>query len=194
VEIWKDIPEYENCYQASNLGNIRSLGRKVNANSSFRFVEGQLLRQKVSTKGGYLLVTLSVCSVAKTYTVHSLIMRAFIGDRPEGLAICHNDGNSANNCLSNLRYDTNKNNHQDKINQGKTARGAGINTSRLTDDQVVEMRNRRFLGETLQSLADHFRVSNVSVSKICLGENWKYAGGPLSERQRRKQHENQTSY
>ena len=27
IEIWKDIPNYEGCYQASNLGKIRSLDR-----------------------------------------------------------------------------------------------------------------------------------------------------------------------
>ena len=28
-EIWKDIPGYEGYYQASNLGNLRSLGKKI---------------------------------------------------------------------------------------------------------------------------------------------------------------------
>ena len=28
MEIWKDIPEYEGLYQASNLGNIKSLKRE----------------------------------------------------------------------------------------------------------------------------------------------------------------------
>lgn len=29
-EVWRDIPEYEGYYQASNKGRIRSLDRKVN--------------------------------------------------------------------------------------------------------------------------------------------------------------------
>jgi hypothetical protein len=30
LEIWKSIPEFEEFYEISNLGNIRSLDRKVN--------------------------------------------------------------------------------------------------------------------------------------------------------------------
>ncbi len=29
IEVWKDIPNYEGFYQASNLGNIKSLERMV---------------------------------------------------------------------------------------------------------------------------------------------------------------------
>ena len=32
-EIWKDIKGYENLYQVSNLGNVKSLGRWVGARS-----------------------------------------------------------------------------------------------------------------------------------------------------------------
>lgn len=28
IEVWKDIPGYEGLYQASNLGNIKNIGRK----------------------------------------------------------------------------------------------------------------------------------------------------------------------
>lgn len=30
-EVWKDIKGYEGLYQISNLGNVKSLDRKVNA-------------------------------------------------------------------------------------------------------------------------------------------------------------------
>ena len=30
-EIWKDVPEYEGFYQASNLGKVRSLDRLVSS-------------------------------------------------------------------------------------------------------------------------------------------------------------------
>ena len=29
IEIWKDIPNYEGLYQVSNLGNVKSLGKKT---------------------------------------------------------------------------------------------------------------------------------------------------------------------
>lgn len=36
-EIWKDIPNYEGIYQASNLGRIRTVDRKININGKNQF-------------------------------------------------------------------------------------------------------------------------------------------------------------
>lgn len=46
---------------------------------------------------------------------HSLVAEAFIGTRPEGFEVCHNDGNPANNHVSNLRYGTRSENVLDEV-------------------------------------------------------------------------------
>jgi len=35
-EIWKDIPSYEDCYQASNLGRIRSFKCELKAHLAYQ--------------------------------------------------------------------------------------------------------------------------------------------------------------
>lgn len=67
---------------------------------------------------GYARVTLSVDGKAHTRLVHALILAAYVGPRPEGLEACHNDGDPANNHVSNLRWDTHASNMRDKIRHG----------------------------------------------------------------------------
>ena len=60
-EIWKDIPNYEGFYQISNLGNVRSVDRIVNAgikNNNKVVKKGKILNP-VKDKDGYLKVSLS---------------------------------------------------------------------------------------------------------------------------------------
>lgn len=96
VEIWKDIPGYEGLYQASNLGQLKSLDRPLSKK------RGRVLKQ--SDKGnGYKKVALhDINSVQKTHSVHRLIALTFLGFSID--VADHIDGNKSNNRLDNLRY------------------------------------------------------------------------------------------
>ena len=88
IEIWKDIPDYEGEYQASNFGRIRSLDRKVwNYNK-----RGRILKQNANDKG-YLYVSLN----SKKYYVHILIARTFIENSNNYEQVNHKDFNKSNN-------------------------------------------------------------------------------------------------
>ena len=39
TEVWKDIPKYKGYYQASNLGNIRSVPRDYNSLSCHKYTK-----------------------------------------------------------------------------------------------------------------------------------------------------------
>ena len=184
-QIWKSIPGYEGSYEVSSLGEVRSLTRRVRINGGTRETKGVLLRHKI-IKGGYHCVALCRDSRRITRTVHSLVMEAFVGPRPSGYQVAHEDDCGAHNSLGNLAYKTVGDNHLDKIKRGRTARGSTINTSKLVESQVVSMREERMAGAGVVELAEKYGVSTVAVSKICLGQNWKYAGGPIMDRQERR--------
>lgn len=97
-EIWKDIPNYEGLYQASNLGRIKSLPRKYKPNESIL---------KPQKRNGYLKVELCKQD-RKQYSVHRLIMMTFFGNSK--LNVNHIDGNKHNNNLENLEYCTQREN------------------------------------------------------------------------------------
>lgn len=116
TENWLPVVGFEGFYEVSDLGNVRSFGRLKWGGKAYYWVEGRTLVRSVDGRG-YLNVNLS--GIRKiTRTVHSLVADAFLGPRPVGMEVCHNDGNKANPILSNLRYDTKSSNQLDAYKHG----------------------------------------------------------------------------
>jgi hypothetical protein len=59
-------------------------------------------------------------------------------------------------------------------------RGEDVEVSKLTESQVVEMRERYAAGETQTELAADYPVNQARVSRIVRGEAWPHAAGPTS--------------
>lgn len=73
LEIWKDIPGYEGYYQASNLGNIKSLERfAVHKNGNSHLVKEKIFKPQLVR--GYFKVTFCRDSKFKNYQVHKLVV------------------------------------------------------------------------------------------------------------------------
>jgi HNH endonuclease/NUMOD4 motif-containing protein len=101
-ETWSPISTHP-AYEVSDQGRIR------------RVETGQIL--SVYTGDHYSKVRLKVGGAA-TKNVHQLVAEAFIGDRPDRLEVCHGNGDSHDNRLVNLRYDTHANNQLDQVRHG----------------------------------------------------------------------------
>src|SRR5271157_2701204 len=112
-ETWKDIPGYENFYQASDLGRIRSVSRVIVQKCSRNFTfKGRILNQSLSN--GYWHVGTTVDGKHEHHYVHELVALTFIGPRPKGQQVRHgNKGSQCNEAL-NLSYGTRKENAEDK--------------------------------------------------------------------------------
>ena len=100
-EVWKDIPGYDGIYQASELGNIRSL----------RFRKIRILKPGITNKG-YYIVKLFKNGKPKGFGVHALVAMSFLEHAPDryNKIIDHIDSNPANNCIENLRVITSREN------------------------------------------------------------------------------------
>ena len=117
LEFWEDISDYEGLYQVSNLGRIKSLERTVVKSNGLQYVKERILKPG-ATRGGYLQVLLSRDGIRLPYKIHVTVAREFIGPRPSGFHVCHNDGDVTNNRISNLRYDTPRENRIDQKRHG----------------------------------------------------------------------------
>lgn len=118
AEQWRAIPGYEGYYEVSDQGRVRSLDR---FNWQGRRVWGRIMSPDISDSG-HLRVTLSRDSRTRRFFVHGLVLSVFVGPCPPGLEACHNDGNPANNIVSNLRWDTKSANARDRRRHGTDAR------------------------------------------------------------------------
>lgn len=155
-EIWKDIPGYEGYYQASTLGRIRSVDREISYLSGKNKVpRTDFWPSQIKTlryrKDGYLQVNLSKNSKKGYFPVHKIISKVFLGNQPKGMDVCHNNGDRSDNRLSNLRYDTRKNNLSDTILHATRIQGEKHYNAKLTDEQVIKIlkdfRNQRVIAE-----------------------------------------------
>ncbi len=61
----------------------------------------------------------SAGGVKATRKVHRLVAEAFHGQIPDGMVVCHNDGDPSNNCPTNLRIDTHSENSKDRVRHGR---------------------------------------------------------------------------
>ena len=114
METWKSVKGYEGFYEVSNFGRIRSLTKKVrfihavSKEEHYRTVEGMVLSPQ-NTNNGYAVVYLSKNGIRKRAYIHRLVAESFL-DLPDGLVVDHIDFNRSNNCISNLRCVSQKEN------------------------------------------------------------------------------------
>ncbi len=134
-------------------------------------MRGRVLKPKTNKVSGYLSVQLNAPHGNSTRTVHTLVAEAFIGPRPAGLEVCHEDGVPANCDKDNLRYDTPKNNRADSIRHGTIARGGALPHAKLNDAAVLAI---RIDGRLLRDIASEYGVSVSTVSRVRNGVDWHY--------------------
>lgn len=117
TETWRPIPGYEGLYEASDHGRVRSLDRRVpHARAGTILCRGKVLAPAMHRGRPHL--TLARDGAHRQVGVHTLVLEAFIGPRPEGMEGCHGDGDKLNNHLSNLRWDTTSANVLDQVQHG----------------------------------------------------------------------------
>lgn len=175
VEEWVGIPDFVG-YEVSNMGRVRTY-RSINGRGAFK-EQPRLMKNHPTPKKTYLRVRLTTQDGGyKDCPVHQLVLLAFKGPRPtEGHDSCHDDGNSRNNALSNLRWDTRQANADDRIRHGTQIRGIAVSLAVLTEAQVRGIKDalptwKKGLGKYF---ANKFNVGNSSISAIKHGQTWKH--------------------
>ena len=124
------------------------------------------------SSNGYLLISFSVKGVKGLISAHRLVWQYFNGQIPEGLTINHKNGVRDDNRLENLELATNQEQSihaRDVLCVGPAATpGENHCRAKLSNAQVVEIRERAKKGEKRKDIAKCFGVANQTVSKIVL--------------------------
>lgn len=125
-------------------------------------------------RGGYLIVSLFVNRVAKKELVHRLVLFAFVGPCPEGMECCHDPDPDRKNCaISNLRWDTRKNNHKDRMQSGIVLSGEQHPLAKLNWSLVEKARELSRNGMSLRKIASEIEVHHMTIANIVNNRTWK---------------------
>lgn len=114
---------------------------------------------------GYLMVHLHG-DKPKTFLVHRLVLFAFRGAPQRDFHGSHLDGDRSNNRLSNLVWESPKQNAARKLGHGTHQQGTKNHQHKLSHAQVVGIRVRRKNGVPVHSLAAEFGISRAHVWQI----------------------------
>jgi len=117
-EIWKDIQGYEQDYQVSNFGRVRSI----------KFGKVKILKQNKIAENRYYAVNLCSLGKSKKFLIHKLVAKAFIPNPQNKPYVDHypNRDTFCNNA-ENLRWaTTEENSFNSKINKSNTSGIKGV--------------------------------------------------------------------
>ncbi len=78
IEVWRPVVGYEDLYEVSNLGRVRSLSRIILRNNGIKQTIKERVISTVKNKNGYLYVALYKNGLLKTCTVHRIVAEAFL--------------------------------------------------------------------------------------------------------------------
>lgn len=155
-EIWKDIPGYENMYQASNMGRIASIRSGV-----FK------IRSLVRNPTGYLQCGIRINNKIKTYLVHILIAKTFCIKNENCDQVDHINNSKIDNRAENLQWVTKAENIQNNYRRGITIK------EKINIKKRVKLfdKNGNSLGifESVKAASEYLNVSMGNISSLCNG-------------------------
>lgn len=162
-EIWKEVVGYEGLYQVSNTGRVKR--------------DGKFLAHNVDNRGRKSLM-LSKDNVTKRIRIHRLVAVAFVEKGNGGNFVCHKDGDNQNNHAENLYWGDAKTNSLDAVRHGTNfgfkTKGEKVWCSKLSEDDVKDIRKRVKNGESRGSLSREYKISKPVVTNIMKRVIWKH--------------------
>lgn len=176
-EKWRWVPGYEGYYAVSSWGRVYSTPKNK---------PKRLLKQDL-TRRGYPSVVLCVDSKPRRYSVHRLVLLAFVGQPQSGKTdAAHLDGNRHNNRLENLVWATKSENEQHKKRHGTYLPRGGNKTwpynkraklnPEIIDDFLTEYRK----GNTsIRGLARKYGVSHMTLLGVLNRKTWRWLTGEV---------------
>lgn len=170
TEIWKQHPFFTD-YEGSNLGRIRR-------------TKTSKIRKQTLIQNGRLIVSLYKCGKRFVMLVHRFICECFYGMKKE-LTVDHIDSNPLNNCLSNLRYLSQKDN-ANNINSKNKRKPNNTNSRKIKVKCTDFFNNVIGIFDSTKEAVKELNIDNYknpceNIRRACRGEaktacgyKWEY--------------------
>jgi hypothetical protein len=122
-------------------------------------------------KNGYVSVRMSKNNKIHWRSLHRLMYETYLGNIPDGMHVDHINGIRTDNRIENLRLLTPLENNK---NRKFLCRGENVNTNKLTEVQVMEIREAKSRGVNAPILAQKYGVNKSTINRIAKGYSWKH--------------------
>ena len=173
IENWKAVEGYEGLYEISDLGRVKSLGREVNSKGGSTAIKKGKILALSTNKYGYEYLFLYKNNISINVKVHRLVGLAFINNPNNKPMINHEDGNKSNNNVSNLEWNTCKENTNHAFNAGLRCKGEDSSNAKLSWDDVNKIRELYKTELYLQKeLSKMFGVSKTSIRNVLTNKTY----------------------
>lgn len=159
---WKPIPDHEN-YFASKDGRILSTKKKDPA-----------IMKPILSKDGHMYVFLYDKGKMKKMWIHRAVLLAWDREPMKNEEARHLNDIPSDNRLENLCWGSRLENVSDKRRNGGIRYGEKSVFHKLTDVQVMEIREKYSKDKSLTDLSAEYRVSKSTILQIVRGNKWKH--------------------
>ena len=169
MEEWKDVKGWKGFYQISNLGQVKSLARKITHKNGLITSVSEKILNPVKDGKGYLMVRFSLCHKSTMMKVHRLVALHFINNQEDKPQVNHIDGNKEHNQYFNLEWCTCLENSQHAFKNGLMQRGESRSDAKLSNDQILEIRTIYIKGDKCfgaKPLARKYGVSGMHIRNV----------------------------
>ncbi len=161
-EYWATYLDFTD-YLISNYGRIKIV--KTNK------IKIQL---KIKNKKGYRCVRLLKKGHPYDFKVHRLVLLTFCGDPPSGHIACHNNGNSLDNRLINLRWATSKENKKDQKEHCPSLDKNSKFYPKISENDILQIRSFLAYRGLNTKLALHYGVTYRFIYDVRNYRTWKH--------------------
>lgn len=164
-EIWKDIPNYEGYYQASNKGNIRSLERfLVDSLGRKQRIPFEILKNSKDS-AGYTIFTLRKHNDKKQWKGHRLVAKSFIPNPENKPQVNHINGIKYDNRIENLEWVSAEENMKHAYETGLINDGYHTMVTNLKSGEVKHFHSQKDACSFLD-MSKNFISTKISRNKI----------------------------
>lgn len=185
-EEWKPVVGFEDRYEVSNTGKVRSITRTyTNSRGATYTVVGKELTQEVKKSSSndphnYHRVTLITTDGKLVHkSVHRLVAEAYIPNPENKPQINHIDCVKDNNNVCNLEWCTPSENLQHASNHGlmhdTALKGEDAVLAKFTNDEVAWMRQLYDAGVSVDQIAAQYDATRCTINNAIFGRSYKSA-------------------
>ena len=105
---------------------------------------------------------------------HRFSWSIFVGEIPKGMCVCHKC--DIRNCVNpdHLFIGSIYENNKDTLSKGRYAVGESNGRSKLTPEQVIEIRKKSANGSRRIDIANEFKIHETTLDAIIKRKNWRH--------------------